>query len=784
MTSKQSWDYNLTLPGPDLFTGMIMNRQGILILPTLIFCNASATYANDEPVYASVEMEGLAYEGENCEGGDWNLDWRGPVFVETGPLADLLISYTAFDTSHEGQPAIPPVKFNSKPVTCRDDDGNVVMTANVNRKNSNKVQLTVSLAQNAAANSPAFIFSADELGSCTVNAGGSSFEYPNVMASIHTGLLNALSPALDITLEDLRQGFNKIYHFDGTVVGIAPLCMGGQLKQGSVNLRYKSGEEDPEIAMDACLHLAKDEVRDIVARATPEGGIYQFTSNPAEVLVINHQEGNTATLSGRKPGKGNITVEYTYKGKRASTTVAGSVVELASINNGTAIPKLGLYDVDGKKISTVYSFPISVNPTDGYVQMTTENDALASVANTSNNLQIQPVKLGKTLLQAKTLCGSKVGEPVPIEIVRCDDQVQEQLRTKKDERKQRLDTIVKRITGLTGDSEFQRAGTEIADTTKEMAIKTGETIINTLTFGEAQQVGFAAKNGIHLSKQVIVNAQRLEVTGTLWDSYNAVNDAQAAFENPNDYTAQAKFYVGTAVLVAQNQAIALGKTYGEAYLAAEKFGKDLGIIAGVADQLAELEPQHDKLIKEYIRISDHLAFCEKSPPPKPQEPTPPEPKPREPEKPQPEPPIPEEELPPREIPVEEDDKSEEPKPPVEEAPKKKVYGLACRIQDLKAPGTAQALRELKQLHQAQQQSLALASIELNHWQTAIDRMKQANDGTDAQRIAEFSKFKQAYEQFLLASAKRGFNSLEFMMETEECPERLEIKLDHIRTRYN
>lgn len=761
-----------------------MNRQGLLVLSIAFFCNATILYADDEPepVYADVTMEGLPYEGENCEGGDWNVHWKGPVHVEGGPLADLLISYTAFDTSHPGQRPIPSVNFNSRKVICRDSDGKVVMTANVKQKNSNKVQLTVSLAENAAFHSPAFIFSADELGACKVDAAGTAFEYPNVMTSIHTGLLNSLSPALDITLEDLKKGFNKTYKFDGTVVGVAPLCMGGQLKSGSVNLRYKSGEEDPTVAMDACLHLANNETREITAQGSPEGGTYHFTSNPADVLAINHQQKNNASISGKTPGKGNVTVEYTRSGKSASATIAGSVVELVSINGGNEIPKLGLYDVDGKKISTVYNFPLQLNPGDGYVQMTLENDTLASATNTSGNIQIQPVRLGKTLMQAKTLCGSKIGGPVPIEIVRCDDQVQEQLRTKQGEYKQRLDTLVKRITGLTGDSEFQRAGKEIADTTKEMAIKTGETIINTLTFGESQQVGFAAKNGIHLSQQVIINSKRLEAVGTTWDMVNSFNDAKEAVNNPDDLNAQAKFYVGAVVLAAQNQAIALGKTYGEAYLAAEKFGKDLGIIAGVADQLAELEPQHNKLIKEYIHISDHLAFCEKSPPP---------PKPEEP-KPQPSEPsqdneteIPVEEMPPEEIPVEEEPAPEEPQqPPKEDEPPKKVYGLACRIQDLTAPGTAQALRELRQMHLAQQQSLDKAKSELENWQAALAKMQQANAGTAAERAAAFPEFEQAYTQFLLNAAQHGSNSLDFMMETEECPERLQIKLDQIRTRYN
>lgn len=761
-----------------------MNRQGILVLSIASLFHTTISLANTdepEPVYADVKMEGMPYEGENCEGGDWSVHWKGPVFVETGPLADLLISYTAFDTSHPGQRPIPAIKFTSKKVTCRDNVGNVVMTANVNKNNSSKVQLTVSLAQNAAFNSPAFIFSADEMGVCEVNANGTRFEYPNVMTSIHTGMLNGITPALDITLDDLQKGFNKTYQFDGTVIGIPPMCMGGQLKRGAVNLRYKSGAEDPQVALDACLHLAKNETRSATAQGSPEGGVYRFSSNPTDVLSIAHQQENVASLVGKTPGKGEVTVEYTHHGKSATATLAGSVVDLVNINNGSEIPKLGLFDVKGKKIETTYTFPLKLDPADGYVQMTLENDVLASVVNTSANIQIQPVKLGKTLMQAKTLCGTKIGSPIPIEIVRCDDDVQQQLRTKKEAHKQRLDTLVKRITGLTGDREFQRAADEISKTTQDMAIKTGESIINTLTFGEAKHVEFAAKNGIQLSKQVIVNARALEVTGTTWDLINLYGDIQDARQNSNDFQAIAKPAVGALVLLAQNQAIALGKTYGEAYLAAEKFGKDLGILAGVADQLAELEPQHDKLIREYIHISDHLAFCEKSPPPpKPEEPKPPQPEP--PTKPETE--IPVEELPPQEIPVEEKPSEEPKQPPKVEEPPKKVYGLACRIQDLKAPGTAQALRELKQLHLAHQQSLAKAKAQLADWQTALDHLRQANEGTEAQRVAGFLRFEQSYQQFLIGSAEQGTKSLEFMLETEECPERLEIKFDQVRTRYN
>jgi len=756
-----------------------------LELMLLVLCFLPAVSAKEsEPVYVDVRLQGAKVQGEHCSGGDWSLHWKGPVQVESGPLTDLLNSYTAFDTTQPGQTELSAVNFNVTPVECRGSQGEIQLRAITTAKTSNQVQLTVSLANNPALNSPAFVFSASDIGQCKITTKETSFDYDFIMAGINSSLYNSLSPALNITQQDLEQGFNKSYSFSGMVAGIAPLCMGSELQQGSVRIRYKSDDEDPAVTMDACLHLAKNERRVVTATGTPQGGHYSFSANPDQSFALSSQA-NQATVTGNTPGTANLQVEYQYKNKTASATVAGSVVELITINNGSALPKLGLYDAEGKSISSLYSFPLKLNPANGLVQMTLGKDSLASVINTSAQVQIQPVKTGKTVLQAKTMCGTNIGEPVPVEIVRCDDQVQQQLKQKQQEYKNRLDHIVRRITQTTADSEFNRAATEIADTTKELAIKTGETIIGTLSFGESQQVSFAAKNGIQLSEKIIVNAKQLEVAGTLYDSYNAVNDAQAAFNNPGDMTAQAKMYLGTAVLVAQNSAIALGKTYGETYLAAQKFGQDLGILAGVAEQLANLEPQHDQLIKEYLAIIDHTKQCAEEPVTIDE----PKPLPREPEtKPEPAPgdepvdeqPVPDDD-PTTEPPTEEEPPSEQ--PPVK-TPPKKVYGLACRIQDLRAPQLAFQLRQLQTMVQQGAQQIVKAQAELSNWQNAINQMKAQSQADVATLKAELSRFKTAQETFLLKSAELGHQQLDYLMDTEECPEKLEVKFDQIRAHYN
>jgi outer membrane biosynthesis protein TonB len=809
---------------------LLVVSPGALLLASTA---ARAQVAEAPPVYASVEMDGGPWSGENCEGGDWNFGWSGAVAVESGPFSDLLQSYTAFDTSQPNQGPIAPAKLESRPVTCRDNHGAVALRAQITPTAREEVQFTVSLAADESANSPSFAFSAQELGMCRVEASGFAMDHP-IMVSVNTAATIKLSPALQITLDDLKNGFNKTYSFDGSVIGAAPMCMGAELTRGKLTLRYKSGEEDPTVGLNACPHLAKDETRDIVATGSPEGGLFRFSSTPSDVLAIRARRNNTATLLGATPGKGDVTVEYSRSGKNASATVAGSVVELVSINNGAPFPTLGVYGADGFKSSGVRSFPLKLNPSDGFVQMTVENEALASVVNTASTVQIQPVKVGTTALQAKTLCGTPIGGAAKIEIVLCDESVKQELRAKQAELKGRVDTIVKRITQLTSDAEFDRAAKEIQQSTVDIAVKTGESIVGTLTLGETQHVKWATSRGIPLSKTITTNARALEVTGTFWDGYNAWGDVNSAIANPNDWNAVGKAVVSTTVLAAQNAAVALGKTYGEAYLAAEKFGKDLGLIMGVLEQIELLEPQLDAAIREYIRISTRLQFCETGVPPQPVPPSPP--KPDQPKDDYTE--IPVDDMP-VEIPVKEPPSETKP-PPIVDPPRepgKAVYGLACRVQDLKAPGVGQRLsglrqfldaqsagadvaaprtvsalagltdanfltseqraaesarlnrfasdsRTLLQLAANQQRQVKNAESELATWQRALDTFRAQASGALPPTAAAFAALARARDAHALSIGQAGYSSLDVMMETDKCRDRLEVKVDQVRTRYN
>jgi hypothetical protein len=797
---------------------MAFGREIRLIsTPVLLLVSAAVSANTDDPppVFASVQMEGNGWSGENCEGGEWALGWTGPVAVEAGPLSDLLQSYTAFDTSQPNQRPIPAAKFASRAVTCRDNNNAVALTANVRPAASDKVQFTLGLAANDGQGTASFAFSADEVGFCHVEASGHVSDNP-VSLSVNTANLIQLSPAVDITLEDLENGFNKSYTFDGSVLGAAPMCMGHELTKATLSLRYKSGEEDPSVSMSACLHLAKGETREVTAQGTPDGGRYQFGPR-GNAFYIQSQSGNRATFRGDQPGQGSVKVEY-WKDKMASAEIAGSVVEVVSINNGADIPQLGLYGTNGFLIPGARQFPLKLDPVDGLVQMTLANDTIASVNNTSSVVFLQPVKIGKTSMQAKTLCGTPLGPVVPFEIVRCTDEVKRELRAQQQQMKSEIDQLVKRITALLAGEDFQNAASEIEQATKDLAIKTGESIIGTLTFKDGKQAERIAKDGFSLSKQVVLRQQRLQWiqgTYTIGDVMNDMGDAVGS----NDWQKELKPFFSIGVELLKNEAIALGKTYGEAYLAAEKFGRHLGTLVGVAQELENLEPQLDRLVKDLIRISTRLEYCESETKIEEPKPTTPKPNPD---------PIPVEVQEPVEIPVPEEPEpvKEDPIPPVQD-PEKKTYGLSCRIQDLRAPGVAQRLNALRQhalaektptfgtftttsidtaltraeelktlrnltqdlstlrdIAAAQQKSVRTAQADLRQWQTAIDQMSAAMKGSDEQGLAAAKTFYEQAQDFAVKAAGHGYSSFETLMETDECRDRLEIKIDQVRARYN
>jgi hypothetical protein len=197
----------------------------------------------DRPtLYAFVEMEGEGYKAEGCEGGEWRLAWDGPVAVAPESDSDLMRNYTAFDTTSPLQENIEPATFSSTPLVCRSPEGQITMRADVEPKAANNVKLSISLAKNEETNAQSLIFSASDLGACRTETGGIKMAADGLIVHIDTTLTEILSPALDISLEDLKKGFHKSYALTSSPLSLHPLCMGFKLRSGRIILLYEVGE--------------------------------------------------------------------------------------------------------------------------------------------------------------------------------------------------------------------------------------------------------------------------------------------------------------------------------------------------------------------------------------------------------------------------------------------------------------------------------------------------------------------------------------------------------------
>lgn len=605
-------------------------RGAVWLLASALFSRTTVV-SPTEPMDVVLSVRGAPVEAEGCIGGDWNLDWRGQLPAEGSGINDLLISYSSFDTTHEEDWQGPPVSLSVKPVTCRDDKGNVVVSSTMGG-GERLVRGVIALKNDPVSRAPFFYLDVNDAGTCRINFSGTTQEITEYPLGLRSTEMMGLTPAFQINAAELREGFEKRYRISGGVLPLSPFCLGHQIERGELTLRYKRRDETPRLLLAGCVNLSKGATTTVTATATPAGGELRLDSTPGGMLSIQAQA-LSARVTGATPGLGELKGTYTYQGRSATATLPASSVELVSVNSGQPLPVMGYYGIDGKPNSKVYSIPVATQPAGAgdLLVFTADNDAIVSVVSGSRNLSIQPVKEGRTLIQARTLCGEPVGPPLEIEIRTCDLEVHRELTEMKERAVRREREIAKRITQITGSDEFQRAGKEIAEHTATLAIKTGELIAATLTGAQAA----AVKNGT----AVVGSVKQIEAATGIWDTAGIVNDANAG--NINSAAASA------AVLASGKWYASALKAAIEAGLAAEDVGRDLGTLVGAVEQLEMLTAQHDDSIRQVFDLTRRLNICEKLPPPPPLPPKK-EPRPQPPQTP-PQPDLPD----PVDIPVEE-----------------------------------------------------------------------------------------------------------------------------------
>lgn len=725
---------------------------------------SSALAVDIEPLRVDLRLEGMPYEGEGCEGGDWTLSWQGDLPGETNNVGDLLISYSSFDTTHESAPTIPTPKIQVKPITCKDKDGTVVLRATMGGA-AGDVRGVVALKRDPGIPSPFFDFAVGDAGTCRIDSPWHKQTLEQTLMQVRAPLLASLVPELDITREDLQKGFTRSFSIEGQLVTSSPMCMGTPLKRGRLTLSYKANDRQPSISLDGCAHLPRNATTTVTARVDPPGGSVTFSADPVATLAVRSQ-GASASVTGNTPGRATLKGEYAYGGRTATATLSGSSVELVSVNSGQALPKLGLLGVDGKPTARVYSFPFQSNPGDAgdLLGFKAENEALVSVVAQRSSVGIQPVREGRTRIQARTSCGLPVGEPFEVEIVTCDDEVRSELQRRKDELIAREQDIVRRITRLTADPEFQRAATEIKDNTINLAVKTSELIAATLTGSQAAAVRNGTASGLSLTQ--------IETAQNLWSVAGIVNDGVAGNAN--------SAIVSTYALYLNSWAASALKAAVEAGLASQQLGQDLGTLAGIVEQLEQLEPRHDAIRRELYDVVRRANQCDRLPPPPPLPPRK-DPVPPQPPRPQPQP-VP----PPVEVPPEVPPATGEPPapPPVEQPPiidpPNPVGGsaLCVRRTDEALPATSlqQVIRAANEFRTVSQRARAV----FENFKASLQRVEQAND--DAARIAAFEAFAPGYNAAMQAYFELGEAARQQEERFDLCTRALPAQPDETRER--
>jgi hypothetical protein len=329
-----------------------------------------------------------------------------------------------------------------------------------------------------------------------------------------------------------------------------------------------------QVSLEGCSEFAVGQQATVIAKGSPAGGAYRFRVEPPSTLNVAEQ-GATATISGIEPGRATLHVEYAVSGGklgRASRPVTS--LRIDSINGGEPVPKIGLFDVEGKRTSAVRSVPVSVQPAGAgdLLAFKPADPGVLTTVGRGDSVLLQGVRVGKTNFQAITSCGGATGPAVAVEVVPCDDEVHAKLAEEERIIDEELKRVAQEDERIRTGKEFQDAE-RIGELADDLTIKTGGLIIATLAGPAGKSVQTAANIYSHGSN---------------------VRDGL-------------KGNVGTALLqtalMAGNQAVAaaVAQAY-DTKEAATRLGNAIGSAIGVADRLAANAKQQD----HWLRLKEDL----------------------------------------------------------------------------------------------------------------------------------------------------------------------------------
>ena len=289
----------------------------------------------------------------------------------------------------------------------------------------------------------------------------------------------------------------------------------------TVKLSVKMTVSAGEVTLEGCSEPGEGEQGKVTATGKPGGGTYEFRVEPSDLMSVD-ASGASVILTGSRPGRGTLYVEYTTPdGAKAGASMPASMVRINSYNGGDAIPQIPLYDIDGRKTSGRLTIPYSSEPDEAQelVDFVSGNPSVFTPVASADNIDIQGSKPGKTTLEARDNCGNITGPTVEVEVVNCDRETVEALAKMRQAAIENLKDAAENLQKSAGSKEFEKARDDLVASTVELLAKAGLTIITSgktsgavKTASEIAEAGAAiselmgSSNGAELGKNALKNA--------------------------------------------------------------------------------------------------------------------------------------------------------------------------------------------------------------------------------------------------------------------------------------
>jgi len=367
------------------------------------------------------------------------------------------------------------------------------------------------------------------------------------------------------------------------------------------------------VTLDGCSEMGSGIQGKISASGKPDGGTYKFRVEPADLMSVN-AEGASATLTGSRPGRGTLYVEYTTPdGGRAEASKPASVVRINSYNGGNAIPQIAHYDIDGNKLSGKLTVSYSSEPDEAseLVDFVSGNPSVFTVAASADNLNIQGLKTGKATLEARDNCGKFTGPVVEVEVVNCDKETVEALAKMKQAAIENLKDAAENLQKVAGSKEFEKARDDLVSSTSQLLAKAALTIITSgKTSGAVETASKIAEAGVAVSEMI--------ASANMEEFYtNAGKAASGELFDKAVYT-----HYGKEIGEFWGKSLSAAIGIFEVYQAANRFGQNCAQILDHGNKLKNTMESWEKAYKDLQRIERLQQICngDKAEPQKKEEP--------------------------------------------------------------------------------------------------------------------------------------------------------------------